>query len=130
MRHTPYLDRIGVSFKETVPDSVVTILDAALAICEGCVDWGEWKGKKRKPCPENPVLLAGAPIGQYHCPVCGMMAIASIPHPSPAAPEKHCDCPAGAYDPGNVHAESCSMNYPLDDYEVEYGRPWPVGYEE
>jgi hypothetical protein len=53
----------------------------------------------RLPCPEDPALLAGAPIGMYHCPVCGMMVMAALPHPAPD-----------------------------DDYEAEYGRPWPAGY--
>ncbi len=113
MRYTPYLDRIGVSFDaETVPDSVVNILDSALSWVERSVDWGERGGRRRKPCPENPVLLSGAPIGQYHCPACGMMVLASMPHISPAAPKDQ--------DP----------RYPLDDYEDEYGQPWPPGYEE
>jgi hypothetical protein len=33
-----------------------------------------------KACPEDPVALAGMPIGQYHCPVCGCMAVAAVPH--------------------------------------------------
>lgn len=31
-------------------------------------------------CPEDPRVLAGAPIGQYHCPACGCMVIAALPH--------------------------------------------------
>jgi hypothetical protein len=112
LRYTPYLDRIGVTFKDDVPDSVVNILDTALAIAEGTVEWGQWEGKKRKPCPENPVLLAGQPIGQYHCPHCGMMLMASVPHLSPAAPKEQ------------------DQLYFMADYEVEYGQPWPPGYEE
>lgn len=111
-RYTPYLDRIGASFDDDLPDYVLLILDKALALVEQSVDWGEWAGKKRKPCPENPVLLTGRPIGQYHCPICGMMVMAAMPHLSPqAAREQH-------------------PLYPLADYEDEYGRPWPPGYEE
>lgn len=29
-------------------------------------------------CPENPKRLLGMPIGMYHCPSCGCMAIAGI----------------------------------------------------
>lgn len=112
VRYTPYLDRIGVKFKDDVPDHAVNVIDSALAIIEAGVEWGEYHGKKRKPCPENPVLLAGCPIGQYHCPYCGMMVLAAIPHLSPAAPKDQ--------DP----------RYWLDDYEDEYGCPWPPGYEE
>ena len=35
-------------------------------------------------CPEKPEELLGAPIGQYHCPYCGMMLIAGFPHPKPS----------------------------------------------
>lgn len=31
-------------------------------------------------CPEDPMALCGQPIGQYHCPDCGCMQIACIPH--------------------------------------------------
>ena len=112
MRHTPYLDRIGVTFKDDVPDHAVNIIDNALNIIDGRIEWGEREGKKRKPCPENPLLLTGMPIGQYHCPACGMMVMAAMPHLSPAAPKDQ--------DP----------LYPLDDYEDEYGQPWPPGYED
>ena len=32
-------------------------------------------------CSEDPALLTGQPIGQYHCPLCGMMVVAGFPHP-------------------------------------------------
>lgn len=35
---------------------------------------------KPKACPHDPRKLAGAPIGQYHCPVCGEMVIAGMEH--------------------------------------------------
>lgn len=31
-------------------------------------------------CPHDPQALAGKPIGQYHCPECGCMVLAGIPH--------------------------------------------------
>jgi len=31
-------------------------------------------------CPEDPEKLCGQPIGQYHCPDCGCMQVACIPH--------------------------------------------------
>lgn len=31
-------------------------------------------------CQEKPELLAGQPIGMYHCPDCGAMVIAGVPH--------------------------------------------------
>lgn len=38
------------------------------------------------PCEENPEDLAGQPIGQYHCPDCGAMVIAGLPHPTVCVP--------------------------------------------
>jgi len=32
-------------------------------------------------CAEKPEALAGQPLGQYHCPDCGAMVMAGIPHP-------------------------------------------------
>lgn len=39
-----------------------------------------WQPKLEGMCPERPELLAGAPIGMYHCPACGCMVLAGIPH--------------------------------------------------
>ena len=33
-------------------------------------------------CEEKPEALLGQPIGMYHCPDCGAMVIAGVPHPS------------------------------------------------
>lgn len=32
-------------------------------------------------CVEKPELLRDQPIGMYHCPDCGAMVVACIPHP-------------------------------------------------
>jgi hypothetical protein len=32
------------------------------------------------PWPWEPQQLAGAPMGQYHCPYCGAMVLAGAPH--------------------------------------------------
>lgn len=32
-------------------------------------------------CAEKPEHLQGLPIGMYHCPECGVMLIAGLPHP-------------------------------------------------
>ena len=65
-------------------------------------DWGvDVKGRKRRPCPEDPTLLLGQPIGMYHCPVCGAMQVAGIPHLPPDS-----------------------------EYESLFGREWPPGYED
>jgi hypothetical protein len=101
MRYTPYLDSHGIKFEEHVPDSVVNIIDAAFAHIERTIEWGEHEGKRRKPCVGQPLLLAGAPLGQYHCEFCGEMQLAGTPHLPPD-----------------------------DDYETVIGQPWPAGYEE
>ena len=31
-------------------------------------------------CAEKPERLLGMPLGQYHCPDCGAMVVAGIPH--------------------------------------------------
>ncbi len=35
---------------------------------------------ERCPWPWDPQLLVGCPIGQYHCPFCGAMVMAGMPH--------------------------------------------------
>jgi hypothetical protein len=101
MRHTPYLDSVGITFKDNVPDHAVNIIDTLLQRVNSTIDWGEHEGRKRKPCPEQPLLLTGMPLGQYHCPVCLEMQIAATPHMSP---DEH--------------------------YEQLTGQPWPAGYED
>lgn len=32
------------------------------------------------PWPWEPQQLVGAPMGQYHCPYCGAMVLAGVPH--------------------------------------------------
>jgi hypothetical protein len=36
---------------------------------------------ERCPWPWDPQQLVGAPMGQYHCPYCGAMCVAGVPHP-------------------------------------------------
>lgn len=36
---------------------------------------------ERCPWPWEPQQLISVPMGQYHCPYCGAMVIAGIPHP-------------------------------------------------
>lgn len=33
------------------------------------------------PCREKPESFIGQPLGMYHCPECGTMVVAGIPHP-------------------------------------------------
>lgn len=37
-------------------------------------------------CEEKPELLAGEPLGMYHCPDCGSMLLAGVPHPQICVP--------------------------------------------
>lgn len=51
-------------------------------------------------CAEKPDELLGAPLGQYHCPDCGAMVMAGLPHPDlcqPCIDRKHpyLDKPSG-----------------------------------
>ena len=129
MRYTPFLDEIGVTLKPEVPDHAAAIIDHCLAILDRQIDWGSYEGKKRKRCLEQPLLLTGMPIGQYHCPQCLMMLMAGAPHFSPEAVEQHCTCETQD-DDAKEHTTACALMYPLGHYEDEYGRPWPPGYEE
>lgn len=48
-------------------------------ICGRCYD--EVDGLYPANCGEKPERLKGQPIGQYHCPDCGAMVLAGLPHP-------------------------------------------------
>ena len=101
-RYTPYLDSVGITFKDEVSDHAVNIIDTLLEFANKGIDWGtDSKGRKRKPCPEQPFLLAGQPLGQYHCPVCVEMQIAGMRHMEPD-----------------------------ENYEEMTGHEWPAGYED
>lgn len=82
-------------------DRLEKVLNAYAGYLDRTIDWGEHEGRKRKPCPEQPVTLIGMPLGQYHCPVCMEMQIAGLPH---MQPDEH--------------------------YERMTGQEWPAGYEE
>lgn len=46
-------------------------------MCVRCYAEGELFPAK---CSERPELLVDSPIGQYHCPDCGAMVMAGVPH--------------------------------------------------
>jgi hypothetical protein len=54
-------------------------LDKAKIICGRCYD--EVDEVFGPLCAERPEALADAPLGQYHCPDCGAMVVAGLPHP-------------------------------------------------
>ena len=49
------------------------------ALCGRCYD----EGVELFPanCAEKPENLVGVPLGMYHCPDCGAMVLAGLPHP-------------------------------------------------
>ena len=47
-------------------------------ICTRCYD--EVNELFEPLCAEKPERLAGMPLGQYHCPDCGAMVVAGVPH--------------------------------------------------
>ena len=49
--------------------------------------------KIRSSCPGKPELLAGQPIGMYHCEYCCAMVIAGLPHPTDAQIREQGDIP-------------------------------------
>ena len=48
-------------------------------MCGRCYD--EVEELVSSGCSEKPELLVGQPLGMYHCPDCGAMVLAGIPHP-------------------------------------------------
>jgi hypothetical protein len=53
--------------------------DSELKMCGRC--YKEVEETYPANCQEKPESLIGQPLGQYHCPDCGAMAVAGIPHP-------------------------------------------------
>src|SRR2546425_9860541 len=53
--------------------------DANGAVADRQPDEGE-KARLMARCPEDPTKLCGQPIGQCHCPFCGCMQVACLPH--------------------------------------------------
>lgn len=47
-------------------------------ICGGCYNV---RALSPARCAEKPERLKGKPIGMYHCPDCGAMVLAGLPHP-------------------------------------------------
>ena len=60
-------------------DKIRAIVDGKVGMCGRCYD--EDVEIFTPTCHEKPEALAGAPLGQYHCPDCGAMVIAGIKHP-------------------------------------------------
>jgi hypothetical protein len=74
-------------------------------------------------CKEKPEDLAGQPIGQYHCPDCGAMVMAAIPHPpmcKPCIDRKH-----PSFDGPKVRADN--LQYWIDLEECVCESDTPIG---
>lgn len=69
----------ALSILETSIGVGIKFYDPTGPICGRCYD--ETPELFPANCAEKPELLLGAPIGQYHCPGCGAMVMAGIPHP-------------------------------------------------
>ena len=61
-----------------------------MMMCGRCYD--EVDELVAPPCSEKPETLLGLPLGMYHCPDCGAMVMAGIPHPDLCKP-----CAAGTH---------------------------------
>jgi hypothetical protein len=55
-----------------------------LPMCGRCYD--EVRELHPPGCNERPEELAGMPLGMYHCPDCGSMVCAGLPHPALCLP--------------------------------------------
>lgn len=51
-----------------------------LPMCGRCYDFTDKLYPAR--CNEKPELLVNVPLGMYHCPDCGAMIMAGLPHPT------------------------------------------------
>lgn len=59
----------------------------ATTLTDGDGGWAVPVGDDGRPCPLpfDPLFLFGEPIGMYHCPFCGSMILAGVPHVDYAA---------------------------------------------
>jgi hypothetical protein len=60
---------------------ILGLISASL-ISNGDGTWRLPTNSMNEPCPFplDPLLMRGQPIGMYHCPYCGDMVIAGVPH--------------------------------------------------
>lgn len=72
----PAGDTPGRWWHEITPADAVNISLPAAGIIGPLTEDGS-----ESPWPWEPQQLVGVPMGQYHCPYCGEMCIAGVPHP-------------------------------------------------
>lgn len=77
----PGLYPLGSPFlsDEAIGESFDTEEEEYGPLCGRCYDTGVDLFPAN--CAEKPELLKGEPLGMYHCPDCGAMLLAGIPHP-------------------------------------------------
>lgn len=63
-----------------IDDSGIDGIDDNMVICGRCLRECMVMDMVEAPCKEDPAKLLGQPIGMYHCPECGSMLVAGIPH--------------------------------------------------
>ena len=70
----------GVDDPEDYPDMVIPHHDLRRLLA--LVEAGERVAWAAEPliCQHDPLTMLGKPIGQYHCPECGQMQVAGVPH--------------------------------------------------
>jgi hypothetical protein len=70
--------------------------DEEKGICWKCMEWATrltrsvQVGEHKHECPHDPRTMAGKPIGMYHCPECGDMVLAGLPHPTESPECEQC----------------------------------------
>lgn len=79
--------------------------DTAASVPIKCPSCYQAKG----PGCDDPVALRGQPIGQYHCPRCGVMQVAGIPHID-------CDMCDGT---GRLEVPQAIFDRHAEEYEME-----------
>lgn len=75
-RGCPICERISSALAE----SALAAPMGSANLCGRCYD--EVSELYPANCAEKPEKLQGAPIGMYHCPDCGAMVLAGLPHPT------------------------------------------------
>lgn len=98
------------------------------ALCGRCYDFVD--DAVAAPCAEKPEALAGKPIGQYHCPDCGAMVVAGVPHPPvcvPCSQRRHPGLDGGPLELGG-HGSAKWVDGPPALRCAQCGSPFVNGY--
>jgi hypothetical protein len=65
-----------------VTAGLFVFLALVATLSDGASGWSVPIGDDGRPCPMplDPLLMFGQPLGMYHCPWCGSMILAGVPH--------------------------------------------------